>query len=59
VRPGGKVAVDKLPDGRIAMRAARTVKISDVFNMLRRKDGPSLSVEEINDVAKRGWAGGR
>jgi AbrB family looped-hinge helix DNA binding protein len=59
VRPGEKVTVDKLPDGRIEMKASPTGKISDVFNMLRRKDGPSLSIEEINDVAARGWAGSR
>jgi bifunctional DNA-binding transcriptional regulator/antitoxin component of YhaV-PrlF toxin-antitoxin module len=60
VHPGEKITVDKLPDGRIEMKAARpTGKISDVFNMLRRKDGASLSIEEINDLAARGWAGSR
>jgi hypothetical protein len=42
------------------MKAARLIgKISDVFNMFRRKDSPSLSIEEINNVAARGWAGSR
>jgi AbrB family looped-hinge helix DNA binding protein len=60
VRPGEKVSVDKLPDGRIEMKAARpTGKISDVFGFLKRKCGPSLSIEEINEIAKRGWAGRR
>lgn len=60
VHPGEKIAVDKLPDGRIAMRAARpTGNISDVFDFLKRKNGPSLSIEEINEVAARGWAGKR
>jgi len=52
--------VDKLPDGRIEVKAARpTGKISDVFNFLKRKNGPSLSIEQINDLAAKGWAGKR
>jgi hypothetical protein len=34
-------------------------KISDVFDFLKREDGPSLSIEEINNIAARGWAGRR
>ncbi len=57
VRPGEKIAVDRLPDGRIEVRADRPAgKISDVFNFLKRAKGPSLSIDEINDVAARGWA---
>ena len=60
VQPGEKIAVDKLPDGRIEVRAARpTGDISDAFNFLKRKGGPSLSIEEINEVAAQGWAGKR
>ena len=60
VQPGDKVAVDKLPDGRIAMKAARpTGKISDVFDLFKRRNGPSLSIEQINKLAARGWAGRR
>jgi AbrB family looped-hinge helix DNA binding protein len=60
VRPGEKVTVDKLPDGRIEVRAARpTGRISDVFGLLKREDGPTLSIEEINEIAARGWAGKR
>ena len=60
VHPGEKITVDKLPDGRIEVKAARpTGKISDAFGFLKRKDGPSLSIEEINEIAARGWAGKR
>jgi AbrB family looped-hinge helix DNA binding protein len=60
VRPGEKIAVAKLPGGRIEMRAARpTGKISDVFGLLKKKDGPSLSIEDINRIAAKGWAGKR
>jgi AbrB family looped-hinge helix DNA binding protein len=60
VRPGEKITVDKLPDGRIEVKAVRpTGKISDVFNFLKRENGPSLSIEEMNRIAARGWAGKR
>jgi hypothetical protein len=49
--------VAKLPDGRIEVKAARPAgSISDVFNLLKRKEGPALSIDEINKVAARGWA---
>lgn len=60
VQPGERVVVDKLPDGRIEVRAARpSGRISDAFDFLKRKGGPSLSLEEINEVAAQGWAGRR
>lgn len=60
VDPGEKVAVDKLPDGRIEIRAEHPGgKISDVFDFLKRKNGRSLSVGEMREIAKRGWAGRR
>ena len=60
VQPGEKIAVDKLPDGRIEVKAVRPAgKISDAFGYLKRKNGPSLSIEEMNKIAARGWAGKR
>jgi AbrB family looped-hinge helix DNA binding protein len=60
VRPGEKIVVDKLPDGRIEVKAAQpTGKISDVFNILKRKKGRSLSIEDMNEIAAKGWAGKR
>ena len=60
VRPGEKIIVDKLPDGRIEVKAARpTGRISDVFDFLKRENGPSLSIDEINRVAAQVWAGKR
>jgi bifunctional DNA-binding transcriptional regulator/antitoxin component of YhaV-PrlF toxin-antitoxin module len=60
VQPGEKITVDKLPDGRIVVKAARPKgNISDVFNFLKRENGPSLSIEEISKVVARGWAGKR
>ena len=60
VQPGEKISVDKLPDGRIEVKAARpTGNIADAFGFLKRKNGPTLSIEEIGKVAARGWAGKR
>lgn len=60
IKPGDRIAVEKLPDGRIEVRAERpTGKISDIFNFLKRAEGPSLSIEEMNEIAERGWAGKR
>ena len=60
VQPGEKIAVDKLPDGRIEMKAARPAgKISDVFNLFKRRGGPSLLIDDINAIARRGWASKR
>jgi AbrB family looped-hinge helix DNA binding protein len=61
VHPGEKITVDKLPDGRIEIKAARpTGDISDVFGSLKTKrKGRPLSIEEMNDLIARGWAGKR
>jgi bifunctional DNA-binding transcriptional regulator/antitoxin component of YhaV-PrlF toxin-antitoxin module len=60
VQPGEKIIVEKLPDGRLEAKAAgRTGRISDVFNMLKRENRPSLSIEEIGKISARSWAGKR
>jgi bifunctional DNA-binding transcriptional regulator/antitoxin component of YhaV-PrlF toxin-antitoxin module len=60
VVPGQKVEVEMLPDGGLAVRAARkTGKLSDLFGMLKRPGQPVLTIEEMNDVIAEGWAGKR
>jgi AbrB family looped-hinge helix DNA binding protein len=61
VHPGQKISVNKLPDGRIEVKAARpTGKISDVFGSFKTKrKGRPLSIEDMNDIIARGWAGKR
>jgi AbrB family looped-hinge helix DNA binding protein len=60
VQPGEQITVDKLPDGRIEVRAYRAGgNISDVFNLLKRAGSPCLSIDEIDEVARKGWAGER
>jgi len=61
VHPGERISVSKLPDGRIEVRAARPAgKISEVLCSLKAKrKGRSLSIEEMNRIIARGWAGKR
>ncbi len=60
VHPGEKIDIQKLPDGRIEVKAAPPGgQISDVFNILKRDHAPSLSIEEINQIANDAWAGKR
>jgi len=57
VYPGEKIVVEKLPDGRIEMKAARPAgKISDVFNFLKRDKASSLSIAEIKEISRQGWS---
>ena len=58
VSPGEQIAVHKLPDGRIEVRAVKPGgRMSDAFGMLKPKTRIALSVEEMNEIAARGWAG--
>ncbi len=60
VRPGEKIIVEKLPLGRIEVKAAATGKISDLFGSLKgKRRGRYLSIAEMNKVIARGWAGKR
>ena len=57
VHPGEKISIEKLPGGEIKISATKaTGKISDVFRMFKH-DGPTVSIEEMNEVIAKGWAG--
>lgn len=59
VEAGAKIVVDKLPDGRLEMKAAPAGRISDAFDLLKSGSRPSLSLNQIKEIARRGWAGRR
>jgi hypothetical protein len=68
-----KAAFDNKPDrdrvpgsmrtvlmGRSGSKALRpTGKISDVFDFLKRRNGPTLSIAEMNRMTACGWPGKR
>jgi bifunctional DNA-binding transcriptional regulator/antitoxin component of YhaV-PrlF toxin-antitoxin module len=57
VGPGEKIEADKLPDGRIVVRAAApNGTISDFIGCLSQKRGPKLTLDEMNTIAAQGWA---
>lgn len=57
VSPGEKIEADKLPDRRIIVRAAaQDGTISDFIGCLSQRGGLTLTIEEINEIAARGWA---
>ncbi|HEY5793598.1 MAG TPA: AbrB/MazE/SpoVT family DNA-binding domain-containing protein [Bosea sp. (in: a-proteobacteria)] len=58
IRPGEKIELDLLPDGRAALRAARPPGTIDGFlGLLAGKTTAVATIEEINEAAARGWAG--
>ena len=58
IRPGEKIELDKLPDGRVTLKAARPAGAIDSFvGLLAGKTGKVASLEEISDAAAAGWAG--
>lgn len=59
VSPGDKFTVDKLPDGRVQVVAARTGRVSDIFGMFGPTGKPAPTIEDINEAIAAGWAGQR
>jgi hypothetical protein len=59
VQPGQRISVDKLPDSRVVVSAEHAGEISAVFNLLKQEIRPALSIEDMNDLADKGWAGKR
>ena len=59
VRPGDKLEVDKMPNGRMEVRAARTGKIEDLFGILNGHTKKTATLEEIEKAIQDGWAGKR
>jgi bifunctional DNA-binding transcriptional regulator/antitoxin component of YhaV-PrlF toxin-antitoxin module len=60
VRAGDVVDVEKLPGGRVELKAPSAKgRISAVFGLLKRESGAPLSIEELNELAAKGWSGER
>ena len=58
IKPGEKIELDLLPDGRGVIKAARpSGKIEDFFGVLAGKTKKVATIEEMNEAAADGWAG--
>jgi AbrB family looped-hinge helix DNA binding protein len=60
IEPGEKIELDKLPDGRVTLRAMRPAGTIDGFlGLLAGKTRKVATLEEINEAAASGWSGKR
>ncbi len=58
IRPGEKIELDLLPDGRGMLQAARqTRSMADFVGLLAGRIHKVASLEEINAAAAQGWGG--
>ena len=57
IGPGEKIALDKLPGGRIALKAERPCgKIDGFLGLLSKKTRKTATIDEINEAAAAGWS---
>ena len=57
IRPGEKIELDLLPDGRGMLKAARSAGTIDGFvGLLAGRTEKVATIEEINAAIARGWA---
>ena len=58
IKPGEKIELDLLPDGRGMLRAARPAgTIAGFIGLLAGRTKKVATIEEINEATARGWAG--
>jgi antitoxin PrlF len=60
IEPGDNIELDKLPDGRVTLRAKRPAGTIDGFlGLLAGKTNKRATLDEINEAAAKGWSGRR
>lgn len=60
VKPGDRIRVDLAPDAQVNLRAVKATRgLEAFFGSLHDPNGPSLTLEEINEIIADGWAGRR
>jgi len=58
IKPGDRIALELLPDGRASLKAARPGKSIDSFlGLLAGKTKKVATIEEMNEAIEKGWAG--
>ena len=57
IRPGQKIELDLLPDGRGVLKAARPSRTIESFvGLLAGRSTKVATIEEINEATARAWA---
>jgi len=58
IKPGEQITLERLPAGQLRLHAARPAgSIERFIGLLAGKSDKILTVEEMNEIAARGWAG--
>jgi antitoxin PrlF len=58
IRPGEKIELEKLPNGRVILKAARPAgEIDGFIGLLAGKTKKVATLDEIDEAAAAGWAG--
>ncbi len=58
IKPGERIEVDLLPDGRASLKAARPgASIDGFLGLLAGKTTVVATIDEIGEAAAKGWAG--
>lgn len=58
IKPGEKIELDLLPNGRGVLRAAEpSGTIESFIGLLAGKTKKVATIDEINEAASQGWAG--
>lgn len=59
VRPGESIDVKPQPDGtlRVAPAAKPGARLEDLYGALHHPDNPVLTIDEMNEVIAKSWAG--
>ena len=57
IKPGGKIELDLLPDGRGVLKAARPTGTISFVGLLAGRTKKFATIAEINEAAARGRAG--
>jgi len=58
VKPGDKIQLDVLPNGKVELQAISASEGWDrLFGLLAGRTNKVATIEEMNDAIERGWAG--